>query len=137
MKPETIFELGQEYYNNSDLTALLNLFSKDIIVWGHSITNVIKGLDNIEKIMNKIWDRSIKSEIYIKSFVPKKTNSDWFALICKVIVTEQNKSKVFDNLRVTIILKKEDGQNKISHIHASFPDFRTEKGSCHPSWEIF
>jgi hypothetical protein len=76
------------------------------------------------------WSQSEKSEIAVVSFVPTPADALWTAAVCQAKITIDGQEHIFENLRGTIIIENENGVWKISHMHASFPDYRNaEQGS--------
>lgn len=54
------------------------------------------------------------------------------AAICKAIITKNGQSEEFDNLRTSIMVEQQGEDLKIAHMHASFPDTRSEAGYPFP-----
>lgn len=66
------------------------------------------------------------------SFVPTPVNSLWVAAICHAKIITDGKEHIFEHLRGTIIIEKENDIWKISHMHASFPDYRNAENQSFP-----
>ena len=127
---EEIFNQFCNAYKNRDLTGLLKLFTKKINMWGSGIDEYRVGLEEMEEQLKRDWSQSEKSEIEVVSFVPTSIDALWTAAFCKAKVTIDGKEYIFEHLRGTLVIEKDNGAWKISHMHASFPDFRnTEDGS--------
>src|SRR3990167_1555758 len=127
---EEIFNKFCEGYKNRDLVALLNLFTKNTNMWGSGLDEYRVGLKQVEEQLKRDWSQSEKSEIEVVSFVPAPQDAVWAAAIGNAKITIDGKQHIFEHLRGTIVIEKEDGVWKISHMHASFPDYRNaEDGS--------
>lgn len=129
---EQIFNRFCEGYKNRDLASLLNLFSKDINMWGSGLDEYRVGLKQSEEQLKRDWSQSEKAEIEIVSFVPTPADALWMAAICNAKITIDGQEHVFEQLRGTLIVQKENGEWKISHMHASFPDYRNAEGGSFP-----
>jgi len=131
-KAQKILKQFCDYYQKRDLTSLLRLFTTNTILWGTGIDEVRVGLEQVEIQLRRDWQQSEKSAIEIVSFVTTPHDSIWTAAICAGRITVEGKEHLFENLRGTIILAFEDGIWKISHMHASFPDFRNPDNNSFP-----
>lgn len=120
-----------EYYKKRDLM-ILELFTTNIVLWGTGMDEYFVGLKEVEKQLKREWQQAEKGEIEIISFVPAPSHANWVAAICKAIITIESKIYIFENLRGTIILEKENNNWKIGHLHASFPDYRNPSGNPFP-----
>jgi len=127
---EELFIKFCESYKKRDLEAALKLFTKNANMWGSGLDEYRVGLKQIEEQLKRDWSQAEKGEISILSFVPTSLDALWAAAVCKAKITVDGKEHIFDHLRGTVVIEKEDGVWKISHTHASFPDYRnTENGS--------
>jgi ketosteroid isomerase-like protein len=129
---EEMFKQFCEGYKNRDLAALLKLFTKDINSWGSAIDEYCVGLKQVEAQLKRDWTQSEKGEIEVLSFVPTPINALWTAALCKARVTIDGKEHIFEHLRGTVVIAKEDGAWKIAHMHASFPDYRNAENGSFP-----
>jgi ketosteroid isomerase-like protein len=129
---QEIFESFCEYYNNRKLDEILDLFACNTKVWGTAEDEYIVGQESLKKQLERDWRQSEKSEIHIKSFVPAVDNAIWAAAICQAKITLHDTEYIFDHLRGTIIIAKEEDMWRISHMHSSFPDYRNVEGSSFP-----
>ncbi len=120
-------------YNGRNITALLKLFTKDCNVWGTGIDEYRVGLKALEEQMQRDWSQSDKAEVHIVSLVPSSKDATWAAGVCKALVTIEGKEHVFNDFRGTIVIHKENGDWKISHMHTSFPDYRHGAGESFPA----
>jgi ketosteroid isomerase-like protein len=121
-----------EGYKKRDINALLKLFTQDSNMWGTGVDEYRVGLKSIEEQLQRDWRQSDTGEIEVMSFVPTEENASWAAAVCNAHLSLNGKSNVFADLRGTIIVKQEDGIWKISHMHASFPDFRNPAENSFP-----
>lgn len=119
-------------YNNRDLPCLLNLFSKNINLWGSGLDEYRIGLKQVEEQLKREWSQSEKGEIEIVSFVTTAIDVLWAAAICQAKITINGKEHIFEHLRGTIVIENENGNWKISHMHASFPDYRNAENASFP-----
>ncbi len=127
---EKIFNQFCDSYKKRDLTALLNLFTTHTNLWGSGLDEYRVGIKQIEEQLKRDWSQSEKGEIEVVSFVPTPKDACWTAAVCKAKITIDGKEHVFEHLRGTIVIAKENNTWKISHMHASFPDYRNaEQGS--------
>lgn len=121
-----------ENYKKRDLPALLKLFTADTNMWGTGLDEYRVGIKEVEEQLKRDWRQSDKGEIEVISFVPADEDATWAAAVCKAHLTMEGKDYNFDDLRGTIIVRKEQGEWKISHMHASFPDFRNPEANSFP-----
>lgn len=110
----------------------LQLFTVNSNQWGTAEDEYLKGINDIQKQLERDWGQSEKSEIHIQSFVEFPLDANWAAAVCQVRITTGGKEHIFDHLRGTIIIERENDIWKIAHMHASFPDYRNEAGSSFP-----
>ncbi len=129
---EEIFNKFCEGYKNRDLAILLNLFTKNINMWGSGLDEYRVGLKQIEEQLKRDWSQSEKCEIVVVSFVPTPADAVWTAALCNAKISIDGKEHIFEHLRGTIIIEKENGAWKISHMHASFPDYRNAENGSFP-----
>lgn len=130
---EQLFKQVCEGYKKRDLDFLLNLFSKNINLWGSGLDEYRVGLKQLEEQLKRDWTQSEKGEIAVISFVPTPPHALWAAAICQAKITIAGKEYIFEHLRGTIIIEQEDRLWKIAHMHASFPDYRNAENASFPS----
>ena len=133
---DILLEQYCEGYNRRDLAFILDLFCKNCNVWGTAVDEYRMGHDELKTQHERDWSQSEKGIIKIIKTVPTDKNAQWAAVIAKAIVTIDGEEHTFDHLRGTITVAQEDGKWKISHMHCSFPDLRTEEGSSFPGSAI-
>ena len=122
-----------EAYKNRDLPTILNSFTKNCTLWGTGIDEYRVGLQEVEAQHLRDFSQSDRGEIQILSSVPTPLDALWTAVVCKALITINGMEHVFDHLRGTIVISKENGLWKISHMHASFPDFRNPQNNSFPA----
>src|SRR5436190_17026476 len=101
---EEIFNKFCEGYKNRDLATLLDLFTKNINMWGSGLDEYRVGLEEVEEQLKRDWSQSEKGEIEVVSFVPAAPNSLWAAAVCNAKVTIEGKEHIFEHLRGTVII---------------------------------
>jgi hypothetical protein len=129
---EQLFNKFCEGYKKRDLTGLLNLFTKNTNMWGSGLDEYRVGLKEVEEQLKRDWSQSEKSVIEVVSFVPTPEDAVWAAALCNAKITINSEEHAFEHLRGTVIIEKEDGVWKISHMHASFPDYRNAENGSFP-----
>lgn len=129
---EEIFNKFCEGYKKRDLATLLNLFTKNINMWGSGLDEYRVGLKQVEEQLKRDWSQSEKGEIAVVSFVPTPADALWAAALCNAKVTIDGKEHIFPHLRGTLVIEKENGAWKISHMHTSFPDYRNAENGSFP-----
>ena len=129
---QILLEKYCDAYNRRDLPLILSLFTKDCNLWGTAIDEYRKGLKELEDQHLRDWSQSEKSEILIQNSVPTEPEATWAAAICQAAITIDGQRHVVDHLRGTITIRQEDNQWKISHMHASFPDYRNAENGSFP-----
>lgn len=122
-----------EGYKARDLPGLLTLFTNNSNVWGSGLDEYRVGLEQIEAQLQRDWSQSDAGAIEIISFIPTSNEALWAAAVCKAKVTIAGQEYVFEHFRGTIIVEKENGNWKIAHMHASFPDYRNGDGNSFPT----
>lgn len=127
-----LFNQFCEGYKNRDLAFLLNLFTKNINMWGSGIDEYRVGLKQVEEQLKRDWSQSEKCEIEVLSYVPTTHDALWAAALCNAKITIEGKEHCFLDLRGAIIIEKENERWKISHMHASFPDYRNPSNGSFP-----
>lgn len=132
-KAVELLEQYCEAYKKRDLSSISSLFTKDCNIWGTAIDEYRAGLKELEMQHERDWSQSEKGEIRIVRWVPTPMNALFAAAVCKAVITIDGKENIFDHLRGTIAIRKEEGLWKISHMHASFPDFRNVQNSSFPT----
>lgn len=137
IKPHSIAEQILEQfcigYQNRDLSFLLKLFTKNTNVWGSGLDEYRVGHAQLTEQFNRDWGQSEAGQIKIVRFIPTPEHSLWAAAICQAVISIDGKEHVFDHLRGTITLEKEEGTWKIAHMHASFPDYRNPENNSFPA----
>ncbi len=121
-----------EGYKSRDLKALLQLFTKNTNMWGSGLDEYRVGLKEVEEQLKREWSQSEKGEITVLSFVPAPADALWSAALCQAKITIAGREHIFEHLRGTIVIEKENGAWKISHMHASFPDYRNPENGSFP-----
>jgi len=114
-------------YNERNLSNLLSFFSDDITFWGIGTDNFVEGLDDLKNLFIANWEKATQSIIYIQSLIAeeeRENNLSWLTVKGKMVITIEEESRAFDNLRITILTERKGDDTKIIHLHASFPDFR-------------
>lgn len=129
---EQLFNKFCQGYKNRDLAALLKLFTKNINMWGTGLDEYRVGLKQVEEQLKRDWSQSEKSEIEVVSFVPTSNEFLWVGAICNAKITVDGREHIFEHLRGTLIVEEENGEWKISHMHASFPDYRNAENGSFP-----
>lgn len=129
---EELFKKFCEGYKKRDLANLLNLFTHNINMWGSGFDEYRVGLQQVEEQLKRDWRQSEKGEIVVVSFVPTPSDALWAAALCHAKVTIDGETHVFEHLRGTIVIEKENDTWKISHMHASFPDVRNAENGSFP-----
>ena len=119
-------------YKNRDLPFLLNLFTKYTNVWGSGLDEYRVGLKQVEEQFHRDWSQSEQGTIEIVHFVPAPDHALWAAAVCNAKITIEGQEHVFEHLRGTLTVEKEDGAWKIAHMHCSFPDYRNAENSSFP-----
>lgn len=130
---EYLFNQFCERYKSRDMSALLDLFSSNITMWGTGLDEYRVGLTQVEEQLKRDWSQSEKGAIEVISFVPTATDAKWAAAVCHARITIDGKEYVFEELRGTIVIDKENEKWKISHMHASFPDYRNAQNGSFPA----
>jgi len=130
---EQIFNEFCELYKKRNLCGLLRLFTKNTNVWGSGLDEYRIGLKEIESQFKRDWSQSEQAAIEVVSFVPASQSASWVAAICNARITIDGKEYLFEHLRGTIVIEKEDGMWKIAHMHSSFPDFRNSDNASFPT----
>jgi ketosteroid isomerase-like protein len=131
-KPEQLFQDFCKGYKDRDLSFLLSLCSKNINMWGSGLDEYRVGLKEVEEQLKRDWSQSESGEIEVLSFVPTVGDALWTAAHCRAKVKIEGQVHTFDHFRGTLVIEKEEGIWKISHMHASFPDYRNAEGGSFP-----
>ena len=123
-------------YQKRDLPFLLNLFTKNIQLWRSGVDEYRVGHSQLTEQLQCDWSQSEAGQIKIIRLVPTTEHALWTAAICQATVIIDSQQHVFDDLRGTIVVEKENGIWRIAHMHASFPDYRNpENGSFPVNWD--
>lgn len=130
--PQTLLKQFCKSYNNRDLQGVLRLLSKDINLWGTAIDEYRIGIKEIESQLQRDWSQSQASEIEILKFIQTPPEALWAAAICRAKITIDDQQHIFDHLRGTITIAKENNEWKITHMHTSFPDMRNPTNHSFP-----
>lgn len=129
-KAQQLLQQMCDAYKQRNMALMLSLFTSNASMWGSGIDEYRLGLKQIEQQLLRDWAQSEASEIIIVSFVPSTAEDLWAAALCQAKITINGEEHLIDELRGTIIIAQEDNRWKISHMHASFPDYRNpEEGS--------
>jgi len=141
MKTQEIFKQIITTFNEQNIDEMVKFFTKDISICGTGRNHYMCNDQETRNKMIRFWQEDVKldirSQVLIQSFISEENNSTWQTAFCKMIVTTGDETRAFDNLRITMIFKEEDGETKVAHIHSSFPDYRIEEGTHYPTWETF
>ena len=129
---QVLFAKFCEAYKKRHLPDILNLFSQNINMWGSGIDEYRVGLKEVSEQLQRDFSQSEKAEIEVVSFVPVAANAPWAAAQCTAKITLNGTEHLFEHLRGTVIVEKEKGEWKISHMHASFPDYRNAENASFP-----
>lgn len=121
-----------ELYNERNLAAIMDLFTKSPSLWGTAAAEYRVGRLAIEGQLKRDWSQSDKSEININYFVHTQPEALWAASVNEALIVIKGQEYKFSDLRGTVIIEKEDGKWKIAHMHCSFPDYRNEEGGSFP-----
>ena len=119
-------------YKKRDLASILQLFTEHCNVWGTAPDEYRVGHADLKTQHERDWGQSEKGEIKIVSIVPNAIDAPWAAIIANAKVTIDGQEYIFEHLRGTVVLAKEEGQWKISHMHCSFPDYRSQTNQSFP-----
>ncbi|WP_419419934.1 nuclear transport factor 2 family protein [Legionella sp. D16C41] len=129
---KNLFEQFCAGYEKRDLPSTLSLFTKNANVWGSGIDEYRVGLKEIEEQLQRDWSQSDESRIEIVRFIVSPDDALWAAAICNAHLKIAGQDYVFDHLRGTIIIEQDEGNWKIAHMHASFPDYRNAENNSFP-----
>ncbi|MBN9226491.1 MAG: nuclear transport factor 2 family protein [Legionella steelei] len=129
---EQIFQQFCEGYAQRNLPLLLSLFTQNTNVWGSALDEYRVGLKEIEEQFKRDWSQSEQGKIEVVRFVPTADNALWAAAVCNARVTIEGKEHLFEHLRGTLMIEKEEGVWKIAHMHCSFPDYRNAENGSFP-----
>ncbi|HQS83554.1 MAG: hypothetical protein B7Y25_01935 [Alphaproteobacteria bacterium 16-39-46] len=120
-------------YSERNLEKNLSLFSEKAHLWGTGVDENRVGLKEIEAQLKRDWSQSESGKLDLVSWVEPISETDlWAAAVCRATVVMGGIPHVFENLRGTIMVEKEEGDWKIVHMHASFPDARQPAGDSFP-----
>ncbi|QMT61851.1 nuclear transport factor 2 family protein [Legionella sp. PC997] len=129
---EKLFKQFCEGYEQRIASLLLSLFSQNTNVWGSGVDEYRVGLKEIEEQLRRDWSQSEQGKIEIIHFVPTPDEALWAAAICRARMIIEGKEYLFEHLRGTLTIEKEDGVWKIAHMHCSFPDYRNPANGSFP-----
>lgn len=129
---QQLFKQFCESYAKRDLAHLVNMFTQNINSWGSGVDEYRVGVKEMEEQLKRDWSQSEHARIEIIQFVPTPEHSSWAAAICQARITIQGKEHLFEHLRGTITIEKENGDWKIAHMHCSFPDYRNADNGSFP-----
>lgn len=129
---EALFKAYCESYQKRDLNGILALCAKNINLWGTGLDEYRVGLKEAEEQLLRDWQQSDAARLEIVKTVPAPEGALWYAAVCNAVLTVDGVEHTFHDLRGTITVEKEDGKWKISHMHASFPDFRNPENGSFP-----
>lgn len=111
---------------------LLNLFTQNTNVWGSGLDEYRVGLTEMEEQLRRDWSQSEQGKIEIIRFVPTPDDAWWAAAVCHARITIEGEEHLFEHLRGTLTIEREEGVWKIAHMHCSFPDYRNTENSSFP-----
>lgn len=121
-------------YNTRDLKGALQLFTKNANMWGTGIDEYRTGISEIETQLKRDWNQSEKGEIKLVSdIIGSPENPYWAAAVYSATIYIDGKPHIFEHLRATIAIAQEQGEWKISHMHASFPESQQAEGHSFPT----
>ncbi|MCW8409021.1 nuclear transport factor 2 family protein [Legionella sp. PATHC035] len=133
IKPaEQLFKQFCDGYEQRNLPLLLSLFTQNSNVWGSALDEYRIGLKEIEAQFRRDWSQSEQGKIEIIRFVPTPDDALWAAAICNARITIEGSEHLFEHLRGTLTIEKEEGIWKIAHMHCSFPDYRNPEQRSFP-----
>jgi len=120
-------------YNTRDLNGALQLFTQNANLWGTGIDEYRKGISEIETQLKRDWSQSEKGEIKLASeIISSPEDPSWAAAVYNATIYINGEPHTFDHLRATIAIAQEQGEWKIAHMHASFPDAQQPEGNSFP-----
>ncbi|WP_454781572.1 nuclear transport factor 2 family protein [Legionella sp. WA2022007384] len=129
---ELLFKQFCDGYEQRNASFLLSLFNNNSNVWGSGIDEYRVGLEEIEEQLRRDWSQSEQGKIEIIRFVPTPDDALWAAAICRARIIIEGEEHLFEHLRGTLTIEKEDGSWKIAHMHCSFPDYRNAENGSFP-----
>ncbi|AWN72914.1 nuclear transport factor 2 family protein [Legionella anisa] len=129
---EQLFKQFCEGYEQRNLPFLLNLFTQNTNVWGSGLDEYRVGLTEMEEQLRRDWSQSEQGKIEIIRFVPTPDDAWWAAAVCHARITIEGEEHLFEHLRGTLTIEREEGVWKIAHMHCSFPDYRNTENSSFP-----
>ncbi|MCE0722016.1 MULTISPECIES: nuclear transport factor 2 family protein [Legionella] len=129
---EQLFEQFCEGYEQRNLPFLLTLFTQNTNVWGSGLDEYRVGLTEMEEQLRRDWSQSEQGKIEIIRFVPTPDDASWAAAVCHARITIEGKEYLFEHLRGTLTIEREEGVWKIAHMHCSFPDYRNADNGSFP-----
>ncbi len=129
---ETLFKQYCEHYTARRLNEILQLCSKNMTLWGTGIDEYRVGIEAMKAQLHRDWSQSTRATLDLISFIPTPNHAIWAAGLCKTHLTIDGQDYVFDNLRGTIVITEEQGDFRILHMHASFPDYRNPEAGSFP-----
>lgn len=129
---ELIFRQFCLGYKNRDLDYVLGLFTEDTHMWGSGVDEHRVGLKQVEEQLIRDWQQAERSEIEVVAFIPTLPTDLWAAALCRAKITIAGTEHVFEQLRGTLMIKRESSLWKIAHMHASFPDYRNADDGSFP-----
>ncbi|MFA5959979.1 MAG: nuclear transport factor 2 family protein [Tatlockia sp.] len=119
-------------YHNRNLPFILELFTQQTNVWGSGVDEYRVGHAELSEQLKRDWSQSEAGQIKIVRFVDSPKNSNWAAAICQAHIIIEGQEHVFNDLRGTVTVEKENDIWKIAHMHASFPDYRNPVDGSFP-----
>ncbi len=120
-----------EFYNQKNMSSLLNLFTKNATLVGTVIDEIHIGFEEIKTQMERDFSQA-SAQMHIVKFLPSGEQALYSAAICKARIIKDGQLEDFDDLRTSITVEREGNDFKISHMHASFPDSSSPAGYSFP-----
>lgn len=121
------------FYEQRTIEKIQELFCDDVVSWGTGVDEYSLGIDALKKNFLRDWSLSSSAKVSIVSNIDTDyQNPFWAAAFFRAEVVIDDELHVFENLRGTICVRQEKGMWKISHLHASFPDYRQSQGDSFP-----
>jgi len=116
-----------EGYNKRDLAYIRNLCLPNIQMLGVAVDGCLVGLKEVEAQFEINWSQSEKSSIDVMHCIPGSSDALWTAALCTAKFTIKDQQHILENFRCTLAVEKQDDTWKIAHVHASFPEVRTNE----------
>ncbi len=128
-------QLLQDYcnvYEKRDLKKMKKLFAKKTFSLGTGRDEILNGWSAMEAQLKRDWTQSKTGRIELHK--PIITANNWASCTGTAHITLCNGEKiVWPNLRMSIVVTKENSKWKIAHTHASVPAIDQPEGRSFPS----